>query len=150
MIVDFVEKKIEKYTDNKQFGFIRGRNCQLAINELKKEKEYNIIIAIDIFRAYEFIDKKNKRIYRKKIIKYKQYFKKEKLVTCLLIENWLNLVENSFIKMNHIKIKTTKGTTMGSKWSPIIFDLYAEIIKKKLIKDIKENKKAIIIEYADE
>ena len=58
MIVDFVEKKIEKYTDNKQFGFIRGRNCQLAINELKKEKEYNIIIAIDIFRAYEFIDKK--------------------------------------------------------------------------------------------
>ena len=64
-------KKIIKYTKGDQYGFLREKNCDLAINELKKSKMDGIAIALDIYRAYEFTNwELMEKFIEKKIIKY--------------------------------------------------------------------------------
>jgi len=52
------------------------------------------------------------------------------------------------MKMNYRKIRLTQGVPMGSKWSPLCFNLFTAIVKRDLYN--KYINDAIIIEYADD
>ena len=162
LIYDVVENKIKKYTFNNQFGFLKKYNCNVAITKAQKFK--NNIILIDLYRAYEqvqrellknFLEKKiiklNVKINDKKNNKNKKQNVVKKYIAYNLIYKWLLIIEKIPIKLNNKFIYTSRGVTMGSRWSPIIFNFFLAIILKDFIYKWSILKKDMnIIMYADD
>ena len=111
------------------------------------------IIALDIFRAYEFVKMNIIEEYiEKKINKYKgkKEKNKDKTIACNLIKIWLILIKNCNTELNNNLIKNRQGTPMGSKWSPKIFDLYVGLIYKDLLYSKDHEKKFWIVQFCDD
>ena len=146
---DYLEKVIRELTQETQFGFMRRKNCQMAIKYLKDNDINGMTIALDIYRAYEFVDLQKIKEYIEKI-EMKNEKKMEKLnISFKFILLWIELIKKCNLNMNGRIIKQKTGVPMGSKFSPKLFDFYTAIMFEEIIK--KYNKKdMILVQFADD
>ena len=150
LVDDFLEEKIIKWSNNTQYGFLKGRNCDMAIDLIRKSKVNGCIIALDIKRAYEFIKLEKIEYMIKKKLKKDKERKSKEIIAMNLILIWIKLIKNCRMKLNINKIELSQGTPMGAKWSPKIFDLYMGMVFKEIIKKNRTEEKFEIIQYCDD
>ena len=120
-IEKFLQNKIDKKTNNKQFGFKKKSSTYIAIENIKNFKIKGIKIFIDLYRAYELTNRKTVKEYLiKKLEKYKK-----------IIE--INNDRYIKIKLNKEKLKKNKFEILENNDIFNLKEYNILIIKKRII-----------------
>lgn len=166
IICNEIQSKIDKYTNNLQFGFKKNASTYEAINYLLKNNnkiKRPICILIDFYRAYEGVCRqKLNQYFEKKIFKINNKIQiaknnnkmkdvnkyTRKLLIWNICKTWITLNDNLFTTINNKNIFSNYGVIMGLKLAPLMFNLYYSIAFKEFVKKYKNE--MIMLLYADD
>lgn len=134
-ILQVIDPIIDPYFSENSFGFRKGRNAHQAIERAKEyyQEGYKVVVDCDLKSYFD-------TIHHQRIRAYLEYFIKDKIVLKLI---WSFL--RSGILDKDIYIETTKGAPQGGPLSPILANVYLNMLDREL-----ERRGHRFIRYADD
>lgn len=121
-ILQVIDPIIDPHFSDNSFGFRKGRNQHQAIERAKEyyQEGYRVVVDCDLKSYFD-------TIHHQRIRAYLEYFIKDKVVLKLI---WSFL--RSGILDKDIYIETTKGAPQGGPLSPILANVYLNMLDREL------------------
>src|SRR5699024_8231199 len=121
-ILQVIDPIIDPHFSENSFGFRKGRNQHQAIERAKEyyQEGYRVVVDCDLKSYFD-------TIHHQRIRAYLEYFIKDKIVLKLI---WSFL--RSGILDKDIYIETTKGAPQGGPLSPILANVYLNMLDREL------------------
>jgi len=134
-ILQIIEPIINPHFSENSYGFRKGRNAHQAIEKAKEyyQEGYKVVVDCDLKSYFD-------TIHHQRIRAYLEYFIADKIVLKLI---WKFL--RSGILDKDIYIETTKGAPQGGPLSPILANVYLNMLDREL-----EKRGHRFIRYADD
>lgn len=134
-ILQVIDPIIDPHFSDNSYGFRKGRNAHQAIEKAKEyyEEGYRTVVDCDLKSYFD-------TIHHQRIRAYLEYFVSDKVVLKLI---WKFL--RSGILDKDIYIKTTKGAPQGGPLSPLLANVYLNMLDREL-----ERRGHRFIRYADD
>lgn len=134
-ILQVIDPIIDPHFSENSFGFRKGRNQHQAIKKAKTyyQEGYRVVVDCDLKSYFD-------TLHHQRIRAYLEYFIKDKIVLKLI---WSFL--RSGILDKDIYIETTKGAPQGGPLSPILANVYLNMLDREL-----ERRGHRFIRYADD
>lgn len=134
-ILQIIDPIIDPHFSDNSFGFRKGRNTHQAIEKAKEyyQEGYRVVVDCDLKSYFD-------TIHHQRIRAYLEYFISDKTVLKLI---WKFL--RSGILDKDIYIETTKGAPQGGPLSPILANVYLNMLDREL-----ERRGHRFIRYADD
>src|SRR5699024_8322061 len=134
-ILQIIEPIINPHFSENSYGFRKGRNAHQAIEKAKVyyQEGYKVVVDCDLKSYFD-------TIHHQRIRAYLEYFISDKIVL-KLIWNFLR----SGILDKDIYIETTQGAPQGGPLSPILANVYLNMLDREL-----ERRGHRFIRYADD
>lgn len=134
-ILQIIDPIIDPQFSDNSFGFRRGRNAHQAIGKAEGyyREGYRVVVDCDLKSYFD-------TIHHQRIRAYLEYFIKDKIVLKLI---WKFL--RSGIMDEDIYIETTKGAPQGGPLSPLLANIYLNMLDREL-----EKRGHRFIRYADD
>lgn len=134
-ILQVIDPIIDPHFSNNSYGFRKGRNAHQAVEKAIKyyEEGYRVVVDCDLKSYFD-------TIHHQRIRTYLEYFISDKVVLRLI---WKFL--RSGIIDKDIYIETTKGAPQGGPLSPILANVYLNMLDREL-----EKRGHRFIRYADD
>src|SRR5699024_3410261 len=134
-ILQVIDPIIDPQFSDNSFGFRQGRNQHQAIEKAKEyyQDGYRFVVDCDLKSYFD-------TMHHQRIRSYLEYFIKDKIVLKLI---WSFL--RSGILDKDIYIETTEGTPQGGPLSPILANVYLNMLDREL-----ERRGHRFIRYADD
>lgn len=134
-ILQVIDPIIDPHFSEYSFGFRKGRNQHQAIEKAKEyyQEGYRVVVDCDLKSYFD-------TIHHQRIRAYLEYFIKDKIVLKLI---WSFL--RSGILDKDIYIETTKGAPQGGPLSPILANVYLNMLDREL-----ERREHRFIRFADD
>lgn len=134
-ILQVIDPIIDPHFSDNSFGFRKGRNAHQAIEKAKEyyRDGYRVVVDCDLKSYFDTIHHQRMRAYL-------EYFISDKIVLKLI---WKFL--RSGILDKDIYIETTKGTPQGGPLSPLLANIYLNMLDREL-----ERRGHRFIRYADD
>jgi len=134
-ILQVIDPIIDPHFSENSFGFRKGRSAHQAIEKAKEyyEEGYRVVVDCDLKSYFD-------TIHHQRIRAYLEYFIKDKMILKLV---WSFL--RSGILDKDIYIETTKGAPQGGPLSPILANIYLNMLDREL-----ERRGHRFIRYADD
>lgn len=134
-ILQVIDPIIDPHFSDNSFGFRKGRNQHQAIERAKEyyQEGYRVVVDCDLKSYFDMI-------HHQRIRAYLEYFIKDKIVLKLI---WSFL--RSGILDKDIYIETTQGAPQGGPLSPILANVYLNMLDREL-----ERRGHRFIRYADD
>src|SRR5690625_63206 len=119
-ILQVIDPIIDPQFSDNSFGFRKGRSAHQAIDKAKEyyQEEYRVVVDCDLKSYFD-------TIHHQRIRSYLEYFIKDKIVLKLI---WRFL--RSGILDKDIYIETTEGAPQGGPLSPILANIYLNMLDK--------------------
>ncbi|MBP2259188.1 group II intron reverse transcriptase/maturase [Virgibacillus alimentarius] len=134
-ILQVIDPIIDPHFSENSYGFRKGRNAHQAIEKAKEyyQEGYRVVVDCDLKSYFD-------TIHHQRIRAYLEYFIQDKIVLKLI---WSFL--RSGILDKDIYIETTKGAPQGGPLSPILANIYLNMLDREL-----EKRGHRFIRYADD
>lgn len=134
-ILQIIDPIIDPQFSDNSFGFRKGRSAHQAIDKVKEyyQEGYRVVVDCDLKSYFD-------TIHHQRIRAYLEYFIQDKTVLKLI---WKFL--RSGILDKDIYIETTKGAPQGGPLSPILANVYLNMLDREL-----ERRGHRFIRYADD
>lgn len=134
-ILQVIDPIIDPHFSNNSYGFRKGRNAHQAIDKAIEyyQDGYKVVVDCDLKSYFDTIHHQRMRAYF-------EYFIKDKTISILI---WKFL--RSGILDKDIYIETTKGAPQGGPLSPILANIYLNMLDIEL-----EKRGHCFIRYADD
>ncbi|AOV07279.1 group II intron reverse transcriptase/maturase [Sporosarcina ureilytica] len=134
-ILQVIEPIIDPYFSENSYGFRKGRSAHQAIRKAEEyyREGYRVVVDCDLKSYFD-------TIHHQRIRGYLEYFISDKIVLRLI---WKFL--RSGILDKDIYIETTKGAPQGGPLSPILANVYLNLLDREL-----EKRGHRFIRYADD
>lgn len=134
-ILQVIDPIIDPHFSDNSYGFRKGRNAHQAIDKAKQyyEEGYKVAVDCDLKSYFD-------TIHHQRIRAYLEYFISDKTVLKLI---WKFL--RTGILDKDIYIETTKGAPQGGPLSPILANIYLNMLDREL-----ERRGHRFIRYADD
>lgn len=134
-ILQIIDPIIDPQFSDNSFGFRKGRNAHQAIEKAKEyyQEGYRTVVDCDLKSYFD-------TIHHQRIRAYLEYFISDKIVLKLI---WSFL--RSGILDKDIYIETTKGAPQGGPLSPLLANVYLNMLDREL-----ERRGHRFIRYADD
>jgi group II intron reverse transcriptase/maturase len=134
-ILQVIDPIIDPHFSENSYGFRKGRNAHQAIGKAKAyyQEGYKVVVDCDLKSYFD-------TIHHQRIRAYLEYFIQDKIVLKLI---WSFL--RSGILDKDIYIETTKGAPQGGPLSPILANVYLNMLDREL-----ERRGHRFIRYADD
>ena len=134
-IKNWIQKQIDYLMFGCQFGFRENFSTYNAIEKVKtfNNKETKVIVLIDLSRAYEHVDRS--KIWKfLKLMEVREKDNLEILFIIKIIKIWLIILKNMTVNLsNEYYVNPERGVPMGSKYAPLIFNLFMAIVLHSFI-----------------
>lgn len=134
-ILQVIDPIIDPYFSDNSYGFRKGRNAHQAMEKAKEyyQEGYRTVVDCDLKSYFD-------TIHHQKIRGYLEFFISDKVVLKLI---WKFL--RSGILDRDIYIETTKGAPQGGPLSPLLANVYLNMLDREL-----ERRGHRFIRYADD
>lgn len=134
-ILQVIDPIIDPQFSDNSFGFRKGRNQHQAIEKAKEHYQdgYRVVVDCDLKSYFD-------TMHHQRIRSYLEYFIKDKIILKLI---WSFL--RSGILDKDIYIETTEGAPQGGPLSPILANVYLNMLDREL-----ERRGHRFIRYADD
>lgn len=134
-ILQVIDPIIDPYFSDNSYGFRKGRNAHQAMEKAKEyyQEGYRTVVDCDLKSYFD-------TIHHQKIRAYLEFFISDKVVLKLI---WKFL--RSGILDRDIYIETTKGAPQGGPLSPLLANVYLNMLDREL-----ERRGHRFIRYADD
>jgi len=134
-ILQVINPIIDPHFSDSSFGFRKGRNAHQAIKQAQKyyKEGYRIVVDCDLKSYFD-------TIHHQRIRAYVEYFISDKIILKLI---WKFL--RSGILDGDIYVETTKGAPQGGPLSPLLANVYLNMLDREL-----EKRGHHFIRYADD
>lgn len=135
MVQQAILQVIDPHFSESSYGFREGRSAHQAIEKAKTyyQEGYTVVVDCDLKSYFD-------TIHHQRIRGYLEYFIKDKIALKLI---WSFL--RSGILDKYIYIETTKGALQGGPLSPILANVYLNMLDREL-----ERRGHRFIRYADD